>query len=239
MKRIAIIGPSGAGKTALAKKLAIMLGIKACHLDRLFWQRGWKGETGETRIDILQNFLLLRNEWIIEGTYLRSSGPRLEAADTIIFLDTFPLLCLLRIILRYIKCRQCVHRRDIPEGCKDKLTPYRMLKVLAFPIWEHRRLERLLNNYQSKDIIRLKSRKQVEAFLANQKNAINPVASVKESTSIGVSDACTHIIKSVDDGERKVTPFTPSPTNLYPILGSLRMKRRLAGVSIFLRRRLM
>ncbi len=136
--------------------------------------------------------------------------PRLEAADTIIFLDIFPLLCLMRIIMRYVKYRECI-RRDIPEGCKDRLTPYRMLKVLAFPFWERRRLERLLNNYQSKDIIRLRSHKQVEAFLANQKNAINPVASVKESTSIEVSDVCTHIIKSVDDGEKKVTLFTPPP----------------------------
>ena len=206
MKRIAIIGPPGVGKTTLAKDLAIILGIKAYHLDRLFWQRSWKGKTGDTRIDILQN-LVLRNEWIIEGTYLRSSGPRMEAADTIIFLDTFPLLCLLRIIIRYIKCRKCIQRRDIPEGCKDRLTPYRMLKVLAFPFWEHRKLERLLNNYQSKDIIRLRSRKQVEAFLANQKNAINPVAPVKGSTSIGVSDDCTHIIKSIDNGEKKVTLF--------------------------------
>jgi adenylate kinase family enzyme len=170
MKRITIIGSPGAGKTTLANELSLMLGIKACHLDRLFWQRGWKGETGETRIDILQNFLLLRNEWIIEGTYLSSSSPRLEAADTIIFLDIFPLLCLMRIIMRYFKYRECIRRRDIPEGCKDKLTPNRMLKTLFFPFKERRRLIRLLNNYESEKIIVLRSRKDVQDFLERMNN---------------------------------------------------------------------
>lgn len=164
MEKIAIIGPPGAGKTTLAKEIAVIFGIRACHLDRLFWQPGWKGKTGDKRIDILQNFVL-RSKWIIEGTYLRSSGPRLEAADTIIFLDVNPLLCLLRIIIRYFKCRGCIRRRDIPEGCRDKLTPYRMLKVLIFPLWERRKLKHMLRGYKSKQIIEFHSRKEVEDFL--------------------------------------------------------------------------
>jgi len=185
MKRIAIIGPPGAGKTTLANELALILGIKACHLDRLFWQRDWKGKTGDTRIDILQNFVF-RNEWIIEGTYLRSSGPRLEAADTIIFLDTSPLLCLLRIIIRYFKCRKCIRRRDIPEGCTDKLTLFRMLKVLIFPLRERRKLEKNLHIYKSgehetKQVIRLHSDKEVKAFL---EIALNEVTSAKERSLV-------------------------------------------------------
>src|SRR5438874_11532330 len=100
MEKIVIIGSPGAGKSTLARKLDSKLKIKVFHLDRCFWQRGWKGETGDTRIDILNRLVLRDKQWIIEGTYLKSSGPRLEAADTIIFLDTPPLVCLWRIFKR-------------------------------------------------------------------------------------------------------------------------------------------
>src|SRR5689334_10402366 len=104
MDKIVIIGPAGAGKTILARKLGYKLHIKVFHLDRLFWERDWKGETKDnwkaktkdTRIAILDK-LVQEKQWIIEGTYICSSEPRLNAADTIIFLDTALLVCLLRI----------------------------------------------------------------------------------------------------------------------------------------------
>ena len=121
MEKIVIIGSPGAGKTTLARELGPILKIKkVIHLDRLFWKREWKGKTGDIRIDIL-NRLVQEKRWIIEGTYLCSSGPRLEAADTIIFLDTPPLVCLQRLIKRHHEYHGC-SRCDIPEECTDKLT---------------------------------------------------------------------------------------------------------------------
>ena len=60
-------------------------------------------------------------------------------------------------------------RRDIPEGCTDKLTLHRMLKVLTFPFRGRRTLKQKLCNYKSKRIIWLRSRKEVKDFLAQQK----------------------------------------------------------------------
>src|SRR2546423_926971 len=100
MEKIVIMGSSGAGKTTLAKDLAPILKIKKVyHLDRLFWQRGWKEKTGGTRIDILQG-LVREKQWIIEGNYFSVTELHLNAADTIIFLDTPPLVCLQRIMKR-------------------------------------------------------------------------------------------------------------------------------------------
>src|SRR5947209_15643665 len=100
MKKIVIIGSPGAGKSTLASKLGPMLKIHVLHLDRLFWECGWKAKTRETRIDILQK-LVMEKQWIIEGTYLHITELHLKAADTIIFLDTSPLLCLQRIRHRH------------------------------------------------------------------------------------------------------------------------------------------
>src|SRR5437764_9455634 len=167
MEKIVIIGSPGAGKSTLARELDPILKINVLHLDRLFWECGWKAKTREKRIDILQK-RVMEKQWIIEGTYLHISELHLNAADTIIFLDTSPLCCLWRLIKRHREYRRR-SRRDIPEGCTDKLTLFRMLKVLTFPLHGRRTIKQTLLNYNSKQIFRLRSGKEVKDFLAQQK----------------------------------------------------------------------
>ena len=163
MKKIAIIGSPGAGKTTFAKTWSRVLRIKVYHLDRIFWKRGWEPIDRETRIDILQN-VVQEKQWIIEGTYISSSEPRLEAADTIIFLDASPFVCLLHTIKRHREYHG-LSRRDIPEGCTDRLTPLRMLKLLSFPLHGRRRLEDKLRKFPPEKVIRLRSAKEIHRFL--------------------------------------------------------------------------
>jgi adenylate kinase family enzyme len=166
MVKIAIIGPSGSGKTTLTKKLSSTLKIKPFHLDRFFWQRDWEKETRDNRINILQQ-LIQEKEWIIEGTYIHSTDLHLIAADTIICLDVPSLVCLLRLIKRYRKSHGSP-RRDIPEGCRDKLTVNRILKVLTFRSRDWKTLQQKLSDFGiKKTVIRLRSKKEVEVFLAN------------------------------------------------------------------------
>jgi adenylate kinase family enzyme len=164
MEKIVIIGSAGSGKSTLAQKLGPLLNIEPVHLDRIFWQPGWKEKPREQRIDILQSFVYKQKRWIIEGAYLGSSEPRLDAADTIIFLDIPPLTCLWRIIRRHFKYHGH-SRRDIPEGCTDKFTPISILKVLAFPLLERRKLKAKLQRFPSGKVLRLRSANEVEGFL--------------------------------------------------------------------------
>ena len=82
MDKIAIIGSPGAGKSTLAQQLGESLNIETIHLDRYFWQPDWREKPRDTRIEILKD-LVRKERWIIEGAYLGSSEPRLNAADTI------------------------------------------------------------------------------------------------------------------------------------------------------------
>lgn len=164
MDKIVVIGSPGAGKSTLARKLGRKLRMKVVHLDRNFWQPGWKEIPRNTRIDILKK-LVQEKQWIIEGTYLDSSEPRLSAADTIIFLDINPFVCLQRVIMQHYMY-QGHPRHDLREGCEDKLNLLRILKVMGFPFRGRRTLKKKLRNYESKQIIWLRSSKAVENFLA-------------------------------------------------------------------------
>ncbi len=172
MKKIIIIGSSGAGKSTLAKNLGPILQIKIFHLDRLFWKSDWKRKTSYDRMELLEQLTLAKKQWIIEGNYLRSLGPGLMEADTIILLDLPPLICLWRIIKRHYKYYD-LPRRDTPEGCTDRFTIRHILKVLIFPLHDLGMIEQTLRNYESKHIITLRSTKEVQAFLAQQERRVN------------------------------------------------------------------
>src|SRR6266446_1846893 len=150
MDKIAIIGSPGAGKSTFARQLGESFNIEIIHLDRYFWQSDWREKPRDARIEILKDFVR-KEQWIIEGTYLGASEPRLNAADTIIFLDIPPWLCLHRIIQRHNTYRG-QSRPDLPEGCTDKLTLHRMLKVLVFPFQDRRTLLQMLRSHMSKQI---------------------------------------------------------------------------------------
>lgn len=172
MKKIVIIGSPGAGKSTFAQRLSYILDIEVIHLDRYFWQPGWKEFSRRDRITIEQELINTKDQWIIEGSYLSSSDNRLRAADTIIFLDTPYFLCLWRVITRYIKYyRQ--PRLDLPIGCTDRLDGLRIAKIFYFPYKSRKWLLDKIKEvyYQTKDapskktIIVLTSSEQAEKFL--------------------------------------------------------------------------
>jgi adenylate kinase family enzyme len=191
MEKIVIIGSPGAGKSTLARKLGRKLHIKVVHLDRNFWQPGWKEKPRDMRIDILKK-LVQEKQWIIEGTYLDSSEPRLRAADTIIFLDVASSLCLWRIIKQHYKC-QGNPRHDLKEGCEDKLNLIRTLKVLVFPFRGRRTLKQKLRKFPPEKVIWLRSSNEVEDFLvkikphADEKRQSSKTPSVAENRQLALA----------------------------------------------------
>lgn len=163
MERIAIIGAAGSGKTTLAKKLEFILKINVYHLDRIFWQRDWKRIAEEDRIDILQN-IVQRKKWIIEGKYLKSSELRLNAADTIIFLDISPLVCLRQVIKRHYLYNG--NRRDLAMECSDVLNVKIIAKVLFFALIRRRMIRQKLGRYKDRQVIILHSTGDIDSFVA-------------------------------------------------------------------------
>jgi adenylate kinase family enzyme len=92
VKRIAILGRGGAGKSTLAQRLGDILGSPVTELDHLFWKPGPR-PTPEDEWGEIQTRLVASNRWIIDGDlgpYDTGLARRLSAADTVVVLD-FPL----------------------------------------------------------------------------------------------------------------------------------------------------
>jgi len=169
MKKIVIIGSGGSGKSTFAKSLGGILESDVHHLDALFWKPNWVGVPREKQKKI-QNELVKQEEWIIDGNYGGTMDIRLNAADTIIFLDIPRIVCAYRVLKRMIQYRNMT-RPDMGEGCEERFD----LNFIKW-IWEYPKtkrpniLDRLQQLSNDKNVIILKSPKDVKRFLGKVRN---------------------------------------------------------------------
>lgn len=88
------------------------LGITPVHLDALYYDKDWKPLNQETFAS-LQRELVTAPRWIIDGNYASTLPIRLEAADTVIFLDLPGWACLRGVAVR--RLRHGGYRRLQPD----------------------------------------------------------------------------------------------------------------------------
>lgn len=174
MKKIVIIGSPGAGKSTLARQLSTILDIHVFHLDNFFWRKGWQKYPRQERIEIEQQRILTRYQWIIEGCYLSTSQRRLSEADTIIILDIHPCICLWGVTKRYFTFRRRM-RNDLPPDSSERLSLTFVKKILFFPYRKRKELLAKIAVIQAqqdcqKQIFMLHTRKEVKDFLCQQAN---------------------------------------------------------------------
>jgi thymidylate kinase len=96
VNRVAVVGPVGAGKSSLAAELGRRLGIRVLHLDTLFWRPGWEA-TPLDEWEAVQRRELAEPAWIADAQYDDILPEWVEEADTVVFLDVSPLVCLWRV----------------------------------------------------------------------------------------------------------------------------------------------
>lgn len=118
-QRIVIIGSSGSGKSTLARALGSQLNINVIHLDQHFWQAGWIPTDGAIWNKRVQK-MVQAPSWIIDGNYRNTLAVRLQAADTIIFLDVPRLVCMWRAIKRRVQYAYS-ERPDMAYGCDEQI----------------------------------------------------------------------------------------------------------------------
>jgi adenylate kinase family enzyme len=134
VKRVVVTGPTGAGKTEIARELGERLGVRVVHLDTLFWGPGWVPKPPE-KWEALQRRELAAEPWIVDSQADDMLPDWLEAADTVVFVDASPLRCLWRVTRRRLSRRASA---GTPAGTEPGPSHRALLKFLRNQ-WRYRR----------------------------------------------------------------------------------------------------
>ncbi|MSS78235.1 DNA topology modulation protein [Anaerococcus sp. AGMB00486] len=100
MEKITIIGSGGSGKSTLAKKLGEKLGIKVYYLNKIWWKNEKEHISEDEFLKIQENIIRNEDSFIFDGYYPKTLDIRLDASDTIIYLDFPPVSNLKRSVKR-------------------------------------------------------------------------------------------------------------------------------------------
>jgi adenylate kinase family enzyme len=165
LTKVIIIGNAGGGKSTLCKTLSKAKGLPINQLDKLQWNPGWVA-TPQERFNTLHDAILKQEKWIIDGVAsVESIKRRVEAADTIIFID-HPLwihywwaakrqwMCLFR------------DRPDFVEGCPMLPKTWELARM----IWRiHKQFRPILlalieNHRHDKQIFHIRSPAELAEF---------------------------------------------------------------------------
>jgi adenylate kinase family enzyme len=166
MKKILIIGSSGAGKSTFARRLGKATNLEVIHLDKLFWNPNWV-ETPKDEWQKKVEEALQDDAWIVDGNFSGTMETRIKACDTVIFLEMPRIVCVYRILKRVVFYRKG-SRPDMADGCDERFDWEFLKWVWNYPNRSKPKVEGLLKQFQdTKKIIRLKSKREVEKFLAN------------------------------------------------------------------------
>ena len=159
MQKVLIIGCPGAGKSTFARRLQSLTGLPLYYLDRL-WHRPDRTNVTREAFDAALAGLLTRPAWILDGDYSRTLPQRLEACDTVFFLD-YPLdVCLAGVENR----RGCL-RPDMP-WVEEELDAEFLQYILDFGQAQMPAIRAMLDSYRGRrQIFTFHSRAEADAWL--------------------------------------------------------------------------
>jgi adenylate kinase family enzyme len=166
MKRIAVFGKPGSGKSTLSKSLASATGIPLHQLDSIVYKHNGDLVDRDT-YDKAHGNILASESWIIDGFGpLQSFNKRLDVADTLIYIDLPYPLSYWFVTKRLLK-GLFVKPEGWPDGSsilKGTLESYKFLK-LSPKFWNDDLLQKLeqLSKYKSLHVIR--SLSELDGFI--------------------------------------------------------------------------
>lgn len=101
MKRIAVIGVPGSGKTVLSQQMSRVLGLPHLELDASLWRIDGAAPLAEFRRDV--DALTSDGPWIADGSYSQLRDLTWHRADTLVWLDYSLAVTLWRVTRRNLR----------------------------------------------------------------------------------------------------------------------------------------
>jgi adenylate kinase family enzyme len=166
MRRVAVFGNAGGGKSTLARRLAEITGLPLYPVDSIQFRAGGAEVPHEEYLRIHAD-LLTHDEWIIDGYgSVASAWERFAAADTLVYVD-LPLLTHYRWVTKRLLKGLFVNPEGWPENSpiwSSSMSSYRVLPRCHRGLTpKYRTL--VAEATASKRVHHLKSPGQMKAFL--------------------------------------------------------------------------
>lgn len=166
MRRVAVIGTSGAGKTTVGRALAAQLGVPFIELDALHWGPDWTEATAdELRAGVEP--IVASEAWVIDGAYRGKIGDLVIGhADLVVWLD-FPLHVWFPRLLRRTIGR-ITRREEFLNGNRETVRQAFFSKdsLLLYALRTHRRRRRSYPTALARyNVVHLRSQREVDGFL--------------------------------------------------------------------------
>ena len=159
MQKVLVIGCPGAGKSTFARALRDRTGLPLCYLDML-WHKADRTHITREEFDRVLAEWLARPAWILDGDYSRTLPQRLEACDTVFFLD-FPL----EVCLAGVENRRGAQRPDMP-WVEEELDAEFLQYILDFGQAQLPAIRAMLEPYRGRrQILTFRSRAEADAWL--------------------------------------------------------------------------
>lgn len=166
MKKIAVFGKPGSGKSTLSKQLASVTGITLYQLDSILYKENGDRVDRKT-YDKRHDDILSLDRWIIDGfDLIEPFNKRIEAADTLIYIDLPYSLSYYFVTKRLLK-GVFVKPEGWPEGSsilKGTFESYRFLKLCP-AFWNDEFLQRLEHKSINKSLYVIRSIAELNTFV--------------------------------------------------------------------------
>ena len=166
MKKIAVFGKPGSGKSTLSKRLAAILGIKLHAMDSIEFKQNGDRVDPDIYKDI-HDSILASEQWLMEGF-----GPyelfnqRLEAADTLIYIDLPYVVSYWLVTKRFLKSI-LIKPEGWPDGSsvlKGTMESYKVLKLCP-KFWNNEFIQKLEKNSKQKRLFIIRSLFELNYFI--------------------------------------------------------------------------
>jgi DNA helicase HerA-like ATPase len=118
VRRVAVLGTTGVGKTTFARALAARLGVPHVELDALYHEAGWKKATDPVFRQRVTD-ATASDGWVTDGNYSRVRNIILARADAVVLLDLPFRVVFPRVVRRTFA--RTLSREPLWNGNRERL----------------------------------------------------------------------------------------------------------------------
>ncbi len=168
-----VYGPTGSGKTTVARHIGELLGLPVVELDAIFWRPNWEPTPAdEFRANALDTLREHDGGWVCEGNYSMLRGTILPMADTVVWLRPPFLVAYWRLLKRTI-ARSWTNEPlwgTNRESWRQSFLSRESILLWGITHWRahHRNVQRALREIpHHANVVELRSALEVNDFLAS------------------------------------------------------------------------